>query len=216
MDAEILVADLSDLKDIERVANYVEKLDNIDVLVNNAGFGTKGYFENTPFKPQIDMLFVHNLAPVYVTRATLPIMIKQGRGVIIFVSSVSAFTPNPQGVMYTATKAFLNGFAESLSLELIDTGIHVQALCSGYILTEFHEKGDYKGHDRSVVPDNMWQSTEDVVNQSLEAFKENKVIFIPGEMYQNLIKLYQDPKFGNKIRERNIERYRIPRKKTEK
>jgi short-subunit dehydrogenase len=212
IEAEVLVADLSDLTDIERVANYLKELDNIDVLINNAGFGTKGYFENTPFKPQIDMLFVHNVATVYLTRAVLPTMVEQGRGTIVFVSSVSAFTPNPQGVMYTATKAFLNGFAESLSLELIDTGVYVQALCSGYIMTEFHEKGDYEGHDRSVVPDKMWQSTEDVVNLSLEAFKENKVIYIPGEMYKNLINLYRDPKFGSKIRERNIKRYRIPRK----
>ena len=213
IEAEILVADLSNLKDIERVADYIEKLDKIDVLINNAGFGTRGYFENTPFKRQIDMLFVHNVTPVYLTRAVLSKMIERGRGTIVFVSSVSAFTPNPQGVMYTATKLFLNGFAESLSLELIDTGVYVQALCSGYMITEFHEKDDFEGYDRSVLPDKMWQSTKDVVNQSLDAFKENKVIFIPGEMYQKLIDLYKDPKFGKKIRERNIERYRIPRKK---
>lgn len=216
LEAEVIVADLSDLADIERVANFVKEFDNIDVLINNAGFGTKGYFEDTPFKPQIDMLFVHNVATVYLTRAVLPSMIDRGRGAIVLVSSVSAFTPNPQGVMYTATKAFLNGFAESLSLELTDTGVYIQALCSGYIMTEFHEKGDYEGHDRSVVPDKMWQSTEDVVNLSLEAFRENKVIFIPGEMYQKLIDLYRDPKYGPKIRERNLQRYRIPRKKKEK
>jgi len=211
--AQIMRADLSVHSEIKKLAEKIQNLDTIDILINNAGFGTKGYFDQTPFKPQIDMLFVHNAATVYLTRAVLPRMIGRGRGVIIFLSSMSSFLPNPQGVMYTATKVFLNGFAESLSLELMDTGVFVQALCPGYTITEFHEKGDYEEHDRSQVPDKMWMSSEEVVSQSLQAFQENKVIFVPGKMNQNLLKLMKDPKYGKKLRQRNIERYRIPRNK---
>ena len=82
-------------------------------------------------------------------------------------------------------------------------------------MTEFHEKGDFESYDRSILPAKMWQDPADVVNQSLGAFKENEVIFIPGETYRKIIELYRDPKYGPKIRERNLERYRIPRKKND-
>ena len=89
--SEILVADLTILDDIIRVSEKIQLINNIDVLINNAGFGTRGYFENIPVSSHKDMLFVHNLAPIYFCRAVLPSMIKRNRGVIINVSSVAAF-----------------------------------------------------------------------------------------------------------------------------
>ena len=196
--AQVLTADLSKLGDIEHLYDEITKLDDIDVLINNAGFGTSGYFDNTPFGPQRDMLFVHNVAPVYFCRAALPIMIKRGRGVIINLSSVLAFYQTPQNLMYTATKVFLKEFTETLSLELEDTGVKVQALCPGFAHTEFHDTEYFKEFDKNAIPENLWMNAEDVVKLSLEAVPKGKVVFIPGEPYQAFVKLITDPKLGRR------------------
>lgn len=211
--AQVLVADLSKLEDIERSYEYITKLNDIDVLINNAGFGTLGYFDNTPFGPQREMLFVHNVAPVFFCRAALPIMIRRARGIIINVSSVSAFFQTPQSVMYTSTKAFLKEFTETLNLELDETGVKVQALCPAYTRTEFFEAKYYKDFDKTTIPEKLWMTAEEIVKLSLSAVPENKVVFVPGEHYRAFVKLITDPKLGRRTRKNLIKAAKIPRKK---
>jgi len=208
---EILIADLTKLNDIIRVSEKIQLMNNIDVLINNAGFGTRGYFENIPITSHKDMLFVHNLAPVYFCRAVLPSMIKRNRGVIINISSIAAFSPRPQSVMYGSTKEFLKTFSESLHYEMYDTDIRIQALCPGYTRTEFHSVGYFKDFDVNLIPKETWMSPEEVVDLSLNAFQDEKVVFIPGIFNQKFIELYTNPKLGKKIRENWIKRARIPR-----
>ena len=131
--AEVVVADLSKLEDIDSVVEKIKGLNNLDVLVNNAGFGIKGYFENLQLNIIKEVMFVHNIAPVYFSRAVLTGMIKRDRGVIINISSMAAFMPRPQNVMYGSTKNFLNRFSEELQLELHDTKVKIQAVCPGWI-----------------------------------------------------------------------------------
>lgn len=78
--ATIIVADLSELDDIESVAEKIKELNNLDILVNNAGFGARGYFENQPLSAMKSMMFLHNVAPVHLSRTILPGMIKRDRG----------------------------------------------------------------------------------------------------------------------------------------
>ncbi|MFX0025095.1 MAG: SDR family NAD(P)-dependent oxidoreductase [Candidatus Hermodarchaeota archaeon] len=210
--SEILVADLSKLEDIIRVSKKIQSLNNIDVLINNAGFGTREYFENIPAIIHKNMLFVHNLAPVYFCRAVLPSMIKRNRGVIINVSSIAAFTPRPRHVMYSSTKEFLKIFSETLQTEMHDTDIRIQSLCPGFTRTEFHYVGYYKDYDVNKIPKELWMSAEEVIDFSLNAFQDEKVVVIPGEENQKFIELYTDPRLGKKIRENWIKRSRIPRK----
>ncbi len=208
----VIVADLSKIEDIELLYSHISDLEDLDVLINNAGFGTRGYFENIPFKPQKDMIFVHNIAPSYFCRAALPNMIKRNRGVIINTSSMAAITYLPQNVMYNATKAFLKVFTETLHLELEGTGVKVQALCPGFTITEFHEVGDFQGFNRKVLPEKMWMSSEEVVKQSLEAVAKDEYIFIPGSANQAFAKLWMDPKLGDRVRKNMINALKIPRK----
>ncbi|HDZ17542.1 hypothetical protein LCGC14_0591110 [marine sediment metagenome] len=199
--ADILVADLSILEEIEMVAKKIAQLNNVDILINNAGFGTRGYFDKISLDTQLKMMSVHMTASVYFCRSGLPIMIKRGRGAIINVASIAAYIPRAQSVMYGSTKAFLKMFSESLQIELEGTGVKIQALCPGYTHTEFHYAETYKNFDSSTIPEDVWMSKEDVVDLSLDALRKKEVVFIPGERNQKFIKLYQDPERSKELRE---------------
>ena len=87
----------------------------------------------------------------------------------------------PGNVLYDATKSFLATFSENLWLEVRDKGIKVQALCPGFTRTEFHEVGDFKNFDKSVIPDSLWMMPDEVVWLSLKALRNSRgVVFIPG------------------------------------
>lgn len=211
--SKVITADLANLSDIEQVAKYIFEKVKIDVLVNNAGFGTRGYFANIDFESQKNMIFVHNLAPTRFCRAALPQMIAKGRGAIINVASIAAFFYLPHDVMYCATKAFLKSFTESLHIELEGTGVKVQCLCPGFTKTEFHEVGDLMGFDRSLIPDKLWMTAEECVSFSLDAFRENKIVCIPGKQNEEFVRLWNDPKLGKKVRENFMKMFKTAREK---
>ncbi|WP_340113081.1 SDR family NAD(P)-dependent oxidoreductase [Maribellus mangrovi] len=177
---EILPADLALDEDIEKVADHIKKISDLDILINNAGFATLGNFIDVPVEKDMRMIHVHIKASVQFTYAALQIMRKRKQGVIINVSSIGAFILTPGNALYDATKSFLNTFSQNLSLELQGSGIKIQALCPGFMSTEFHESGDLKNFDKSVIPDSSWMTPESVVSQSLKALEKNRTIFIPG------------------------------------
>jgi len=163
------------------VTNYIRQIDNLDILINNAGFATIGYFADIPIEKSMRMFHTHMTATVQFTHAALQVMCKRERGAIINVSSMGAFILTPGNVLYDATKSFLATFSENLWLEVRDKGIKVQALCPGFTRTEFHEVGDFKNFDKSVIPDSLWMMPDDVVRLSLKALENSRdVVFIPG------------------------------------
>lgn len=202
IEVKIIVADLSNQDNINHVAKSIVDLGNVDIVINNAGFGTTGYFDLIDVKPQIDMILVHNVAPVILCRTALPLMIKRGRGVIINVSSISSIMNTPQNVVYSASKGFLNIFSDTLSKELEGTGVKIQALCPGFTRTEFHYVEAFKSFDTTRIPENMWMTPEEVVDLSLEAVNNDNVVFIPGEHNQEFINKWNHPTMGEKIRRR--------------
>lgn len=175
--ADILVADLAQPQAVEQVEHRITRLERLDLLVNNAGFGTTGDFTHTNFSRQLEMIHLHVLAAVRLTRAALPGMVKRGQGAIINVSSMAGFIPMPHNVTYCATKAFLNSFTEALHLELAGTGVQVQALCPGFTRTEFHNA---PGFSRSRIPNLLWMPAGKVVDGSLKALAAGQVVCIPG------------------------------------
>lgn len=178
---EIFPADLALVEDIEKIADSIKHISNLDILINNAGFATHGYFADVPMEKAMRMLHVHMAAPVQFTHAALQIMRKRKQGVIINVSSAGAYILTPGNVLYDATKSFLTTISENLRLEVQGMGIKIQALCPGFVNTEFHEVGDFKDYDKSAVPDSLWMTPESVVSLSLKALEENrKTVFIPG------------------------------------
>lgn len=180
---EILMADLTDADELENVAAHLTGLPHLQMLVNNAGFGTKGYFFETPLQGQMQMSRLHVLAPVRLTHAVLSGMVERNRGIIINVSSVAAFARSAANASYCATKGWMNDFTEGLRLELdsVRSSVVVQALCPGFTYTEFH---DVLGVDRGSVPKSFWLSADFVVEESLRQLNTSTVFVIPDWRYR--------------------------------
>ena len=176
--AEVLVANLTDEGDVERVAAAIAAIPSLELLVNNAGIGVEGRFCEADIGPQLDMIRLHVLASVRLARAALPGMVARGRGGIINVASVAGFMALPENVNYCATKGYLITFSKALQLELIATGVRVQALCPGFTHTEFHD--DLREFDKARTPKILWMPAEAVVEASLRGLARGEVVCIPG------------------------------------
>ncbi len=163
---EVLPADLTVADDLARVEQRIAEAQDLEYLINNAGFGTRGRFFEADRESQDQMHRLHVLATMRLTHAALPGMVARRRGSMINVSSVAAFGSTPGSVSYCATKAWMNAFTEALALELDLAGspVRVQALCPGFTYTEFH---DVMGMDRNVIPTGWWLPADAVVAASL-------------------------------------------------
>jgi len=131
---------------------------------------------------------LHVLATMRLTHATLTNLVprtRAGTG-IINVSSVAAYVGSPLGVSYNATKTWMNRFTEGLAMELRmkSSPVTVQALCPGFILTEFH---DTAGVDRAKISASWWMTPDFVVNESLRGFDRGTLFVIPGWRYKVLV-----------------------------
>lgn len=177
---EHFVVELSDDAQLEKLVNKIMQTRDLHMLINNAGFGTVSYFMNEEYTVQEKMVKVHILAPMKLIYAALPGMIERKEGILINVSSISAKTPLPTSVIYSASKSFLQIFSESLYLEVKDFNIMVQTLCPGFTRTSFHERigmDDILRKNRSFL---KWMSPEKVVEISFRNLKKGKVLCIPG------------------------------------
>lgn len=181
--AEPLIADLATDVGIDTVVRYIESAANLEVLVNNAGFGTKGLFFEADVAGQEQMHRVHVMATMRLTHAALRRMVPRKSGAVISVSSVAAFSVGAGSVSYGATKAWINAFTKGLATELrvANSPVKVQALCPGFTITEFHAT---LGMNRDLVPKGLWLNADDVVDASLRALKTGQVIVVPGWKYK--------------------------------
>ena len=181
VNAEDLVADLSTDVGVGLVERRIESLKALDLLVNNAGFGVPGEFAEVPLERSLLMIDVHVLASVRLSRAALPGMIARRRGAIINVSSIGAFLPRPGDAVYCATKAYLNAFSEALAGELRGSGVQMQALCPGFVPTEFLDQPEHQRLQvKARIPKWLWTPAEDVIAASLQALRHDQLICVPG------------------------------------
>src|SRR5665811_999323 len=155
VNVEILAADLSKRTQLRRVADRVADREHpIDLLVNNAGFGTSRSFVKGDVADEEAMLDVLCRAVLVLSHAGALSMKERGRGHIINVSSVAGFVPTST---YGAAKAWVTAFTESLAHELSGSGVSATALCPGFTHTEFHERAEI---DVSRLPKAMWLEAE--------------------------------------------------------
>jgi short-subunit dehydrogenase len=183
---EILVADLATDEGLAAVIEKIQATGDLDFLVNNAGFGTQGYFWKAALAGQETMHRLHVIAPMKLTHAALPRMIARDRGFIVNVASVAGFGQNAGAVSYCATKTWMNSFTEGIWLELkvAQSNVRVQSLCPGYTRTEFHDAANL---DMRGVPEVLWTSTKDVVEASLNGLPSNELFVVPGWRYQTWV-----------------------------
>ncbi|MGA8328008.1 MAG: SDR family oxidoreductase [Mycobacterium sp.] len=176
---EVLPADLADAAGRAAVAERLAAGD-IDVLVNNAGFGTSGEFWTAdPAKLQ-SQLDVNVTAVMQLTRAALPAMIDNGAGTVINVASVAGLLSG-RGSTYSASKAYVVSFTEGLAVGLRGTGVGIHVVCPGYVHTEFHDRA---GIDMTSLPSFMWLEVDDVVRETLSDAARGTVVIIPGLQYK--------------------------------
>jgi short-subunit dehydrogenase len=150
---------------------------NVDVLVNNAGFGQLGEFGDIPLDRQLDMIQLNISAVVALTHLCLPGMKSRRRGAILNIGSTASFQPGPHVAVYYATKAFVLSFSEALWKELRKSGVSVTCLCPGPTKTEF---GDHSAmHDTPVFKHNA-MNVKDVVNAGYRGLRRKKRLVIPG------------------------------------
>ena len=178
VDVEVLVADLSEREGLGRV---VERLADhgtpIDLLINNAGFGTVGDFIEQDADGESMMIDVNVTALNRLAHAAGTAMASRGQGGILNVSSIAGFTPSPKSATYGATKAFVTSFSQALNMELGPQGVVVSCLCPGLTKTEFQEKANY---DPSALPKSMWQSAEQVAAAGLAGIEAGTIVIVPG------------------------------------
>jgi short-subunit dehydrogenase len=177
-EVEVLRADLTDPTDLAAVeARLSDASRPVDVLVNNAGFGTMGPFAQLPVEAEEREIRLNVIALVRLTRSVLPGMLERRRGGVLNVSSIGGFQPGPFNATYSATKAFVSSFTEAVHEEVRGTGVHVTALCPGLTRTGFQETS---GATASTMPGFLWQTSEQVVKVALRDLGRNHAMSVPG------------------------------------
>jgi uncharacterized protein len=177
-----LCVNLADEADTARFLVELQALgQQIDVLVNNAGLGDHGLFEESEWQRVCGIVNVNIRALLQVTLAVLPPMIARKSGAILNVSSIASLLPLPQMAVYSATKACVTSFSEALRVELRGTGVTVTTLCPGPVNTEFFTVAERVGADPiHSAPEIFKVSAQQVVAEGLRALDEDRPRVIPG------------------------------------
>jgi short-subunit dehydrogenase len=176
---EVLQADLADPVQLDRVAARLRAADRpVDLLVNNAGFALGRSFLRTDAADEALLLDVMVRAPLLLTHEALPGMVSRGSGGIINVASVAGWLPTGT---YSAAKAWLIVFTESLAAQLNDSGVSVTATCPGYVRTQMHERAEL---NMTAIPSWAWQDADTVVDDALAALAAGRVVTVPGIGYR--------------------------------
>jgi short-subunit dehydrogenase len=183
---EVIQADLSEKQGVEAVyARLQDETSPIDMLVNNAGFGSGKSFTEMTAADHEDMLRVNVEAVVVLAHAAVSAMVKRGNGDVINVASVAGFLPGLRGsATYAATKAFVTAFTEGLAPVTRGTGVRVSALCPGFVKTEFHERAGMKQKKQNKL---LWLDAGDVARTGLIDHRKGRLLSIPSPQYKVIV-----------------------------
>jgi short-subunit dehydrogenase len=181
---QVIQADLATDEGCMKIEKYIAE-NHIDVLINNAGFGTNKAFTMSSLEIEQQLLDVLVRTPMRLMHVALPLMKERNNGIIINVSSVAGYIA---GGTYSASKSYLTVLSESLNTELSATNVKVSALCPGFTRTEFHQRGkmSMKG-----LPNFMWLNADRLVEQSWKDALKGEAVSVPGWQYRVLVFVIQ-------------------------
>jgi short-subunit dehydrogenase len=177
---EVVAADVADPDARERMEDTINRAGlDVEVLINNAGYGSGGPFHKLNAESEVAMVRVNCEAVTALTAHYLPDMIERGRGAILNVGSTAGEQPLPRQATYSASKAFVNTFSDALHAELDGTGVTVTSLRPGPVKTEF---GDIAGISEELfsAPDFTILSSEKVAAAAVEGLEKGKRTVAPG------------------------------------
>ena len=176
----VIPADLATIAGCSVIEAYLEEFE-IEVLINNAGFGINKAFTSSDLAAEQDLLDVLVRTPMRLMHVILPKMKARNSGTIINVSSVASFIA---GGTYSASKSYLTVLSESLHTELAGTDVKISALCPGFTRTEFHQRGRMK---MKGLPEFMWLDSDQLVSDAWSDVQSGKAVSIPGWRYKLLV-----------------------------
>jgi short-subunit dehydrogenase len=178
--SEVLAADLETDAGTRAVeARLADAASPVELLINNAGFGTSGAFWELDVDREEHEIALNVVALVRLTHAALGPMVERGHGGVINVSSVASYQPTPWGATYGATKAFVSSFTNALYEELRGTAVRAMVLAPGYTHTHFHERAEMPA---TQTPELIWQRPDEVVDAALRAYEKGRAVCTPGPL----------------------------------
>jgi uncharacterized protein len=182
--AEVLGCDLANATSRDRLAGRVSALKlEVEILINNAGFATGGPFHEADAQRELDQVRLLVEAPVALTSAFLPGMVKRGRGAVLNVASTAGMQPMPYSAGYSAAKAYVLTFSEALHQEVRGLGVTVTALAPGPVSTEFWSGAGWQAAGQSfesAVPRPAWVTAEQTAEAGVKGLEEGRRVVVPG------------------------------------
>jgi short-subunit dehydrogenase len=175
---ETVACDLGDADARQRMRAEVEERGlTVEVLVNNAGFGTAGRFDRLDLERELEMVRLNAEAVVDLCGRYVPAMVQRGRGAVLNVASTAAFQPLPRQATYSASKAFVLTFTDALHEDLAGTGVAATTLCPGPVKTEFLSTA---GLDWEGLPDFIWSESAVVAEAGVQGLEKGRRVVVPG------------------------------------
>jgi uncharacterized protein len=185
--AEALECDLTDPDARSALPGRVAQLGfDVDVLVNNAGFGTAGPFHESEVDREVQLVRILIEAVVDLTGRFVPPMVERGYGAVLNVASTAGFTPLPNMAGYGAAKAWSRSFSAALHEELRPRGVAVTALCPGPVNTEFFEVSGPTPIEK-LIPRPFWVDPDHVARTAVDALARNRAEVVPGRPMSALV-----------------------------
>jgi len=184
--SKILSIDLTKPESIDLIMDaFKDEMSNVDVLINNAGFGVSKKFTNVPLQDITSMIEVNITALTKLTYRVLPYMMAKKSGKILNVASTAAFSPGPYMSVYYATKAYVLSFSEAIREEYRKDGITISVLCPGMTKTHFSERA---GLQETLLFSGFLpiMLAEKVANIAYKGLMKRRRIIIPGFMNKNM------------------------------
>jgi len=192
---ETIVCDLTDPQQVRDLEKRIERIENLEFMVNNAGFGREGTYPDVDPDEETEMVQVHVIALIRLARAALVPMCRRKKGFLINVASVVSFLHGTNSAQYMATKAYVLSFTKSINCDVSRHGVRVQALCPGLTRTGFHNTATMKSNVDEKTPSFAWLSSEYVVRCSLRVLRRrwHRVVCIPSLRYKLVLLLLCNP-----------------------
>jgi short-subunit dehydrogenase len=187
--SHVAVCDLGDPASLETMVSEAERaVGPIDVVVNNAGFGVEGLFEQSEWQRLDGMIQLNVVAVAWLTHRLLPSMLRRGGGGFLNVGSGAGVAAMAGSALYSATKHFLHGLSESLRFELAGTGVRVTEVCPGPVTTEFDQVAGLHGM-AGGPPQSLRITAAQCATEAIDGFDRDRPVTYPGGVYRTLMRI---------------------------